>query len=58
MNLSLRYKKSLLAISLVALPWLVAVVSSQAQELGAQAQVVTQVDRSYIELVAIEKQFQ
>ncbi|MEA5476354.1 tetratricopeptide repeat protein [Pseudanabaena galeata UHCC 0370] len=45
MNLSLRYKKSLLAISLAALPWLVAVVSSQAQELGGQTQVVAQIDR-------------
>ncbi len=45
MNLSPRYKKSLLAISLVALPWLVAVVPSQAEELGAQTQVVAQADR-------------
>ncbi len=46
MNLSPRYNTSLWAISLVALPWLVAVApSSQAQELGAQTQVVAQADR-------------
>jgi CHAT domain-containing protein len=45
MNLSLLYKKSLLAISLVCLPWLVAVVPSQAQDLGGQTQVVAQIDR-------------